>query len=366
MTNRYSYPRYSTGSTSTLTSRRNVKISVTDFPKFSGRSKDWLEFSRKFTSIANTQGMGYVLEEKEFSPSTPEEETCYKEDKEYIFSALKTLWGSKNLSLITKYDKTKDGRAAYLGAQKYFRGEAQSDTLLQEAISDLMSNKLTSTTYDGAEGYNDTFNEAISSLSLLGYDLPPKLVKSIYTNNITDWVYDTIKDQPSSDELTLDQLQSAVLKKYISLQGERRPGTPAFKARRRVNFMDTEVETQDKPDSDIEEYTRDIMVTNTTKFPLLPIDKWKALPEEVKTYVKEVNTYYKQKYPAKPNFPNKAKPLKRSIRKVRTLSSVPVDEQEFIEQEYVPDNEEQDFTDLLNDETQELEEAPVLADSVHQ
>lgn len=367
--NRFSYPRYSTtsiGSNSTLTSRRNVKISITDFPKFSGRSKDWLEFSRKFTSIANTQGMGYVLEEKEFQPSTPEEEACYKEDKEYIFSALKTLWGGKNLSLLTKHEKTKDGRLAYLGAQSYFRGEAQSDTLLQEAISDLMSNKLTPTTYDGAEGYNDNFNEAISSLDLLGYELPEKLVKSIYTNNITDWVYDTIKDSPSSTKLTLSELQSAILKKYISLQGERRPGAPAFKPKRRVNFMDTEVETNDTPNPDFDDFIHDIMATNTTTFPLLPIEKWKSLPDEVKQYVKDVNAYYKRKYPIKPNSTTKTKPLKRPVRNVRALSSVPLEDKNLIESQYADDNIEQDFTETPNDEPQELDETPVLADSVQQ
>ena len=39
-------------STGSVSGRRNVKISITEYPKFSGKAKDWIHFERKFSSVA--------------------------------------------------------------------------------------------------------------------------------------------------------------------------------------------------------------------------------------------------------------------------------------------------------------------------
>ena len=36
--------------------RRNVKISITEFPKLSGKARDWIHFERKLLSVASSQG----------------------------------------------------------------------------------------------------------------------------------------------------------------------------------------------------------------------------------------------------------------------------------------------------------------------
>ena len=61
-------------------SKRNVKVSIADYPKFSGKAKDWITFERKFRSVASSQGFDHILQEKEFQPTSNEEEKKYELD----------------------------------------------------------------------------------------------------------------------------------------------------------------------------------------------------------------------------------------------------------------------------------------------
>ena len=41
---------------SQTTSKQNVKVSISDYPKFTGLAKDWISFERKFRLVASSQG----------------------------------------------------------------------------------------------------------------------------------------------------------------------------------------------------------------------------------------------------------------------------------------------------------------------
>ena len=47
VTSRRSYGSMSTANTQHAVKRRNVKVSITEYPKFSGKAKDWIVFERK-------------------------------------------------------------------------------------------------------------------------------------------------------------------------------------------------------------------------------------------------------------------------------------------------------------------------------
>ena len=72
-------------------SKRNVKVSITDYPKFSGKAIDWVAFERKFRSVASSQGFDHVLQEKEFQPSSHEEEKRYEMDLDFLYDAFQRL-----------------------------------------------------------------------------------------------------------------------------------------------------------------------------------------------------------------------------------------------------------------------------------
>ena len=48
ITSRRSYGSEATQDTQQVIKRRNVKVSITEYPKFSGKAKDWIVFERKF------------------------------------------------------------------------------------------------------------------------------------------------------------------------------------------------------------------------------------------------------------------------------------------------------------------------------
>jgi hypothetical protein len=179
VTNRTSTNTNATSNTYQWNTRRNVKISISDYPKFSGKAKDWTIFDRKFTSVVASQGFSYILGEEDFIPMTQEDEATYKEDSAFIYQAFQMCWAeSLNFYLVEQNKKEKDGRQVYLDAKKYFRGEAVEDAILNETVANLVTSKLTPNTFNGAEGYNNKFNDNKNQLIQLGYDLPEKSSKA--------------------------------------------------------------------------------------------------------------------------------------------------------------------------------------------
>ena len=59
---------------SQVASKRNVKVSIAGYPKFSGKPKDWITFERKFRSVTT-------------SPVSQEEEKQYEIDLAFICDA---------------------------------------------------------------------------------------------------------------------------------------------------------------------------------------------------------------------------------------------------------------------------------------
>ena len=55
---------------SQTTSKQNVKVSISDYTKFTGLAKDWISFERKFRSVTSLQGFEYVLQDEEHEPVT--------------------------------------------------------------------------------------------------------------------------------------------------------------------------------------------------------------------------------------------------------------------------------------------------------
>ena len=126
--------------------RRNVKVSIAEYPKFSGKAKDWIIFERKFRSVASSRCLDHVLQDEEYEPTDPTGRQQYKEDLAFIYDAFQNAWAdSMNFYLVEQNKKTKDGRKVYLDAKNYFRGAAVKDAILTENMDELINYKLTHT-----------------------------------------------------------------------------------------------------------------------------------------------------------------------------------------------------------------------------
>ena len=90
------------------------------------------------------------------------------------------------------------------------------DAILMENMDTLINYKLTHTTPNGAEGYNNKFkNDIVNSLEQQGHVLEPTVLKGIFLGNIKDKNYEHIKDQAAASETTtLADIQAQILRKY--------------------------------------------------------------------------------------------------------------------------------------------------------
>ena len=156
------------------------------------------------------------MKEEEFDPDDDIQKQQYLEDSAFIYDAFQNSWAvSMNFYLVEQNKKDKNGRKVYQDAKNYFRGAAVKDAILME-------NKLTHTTPNGAEGYNNKFNDIVNSLEQQGHVLEPTVLKGIFLGNIKDKAYENLKDQAATSETTISaDIQVQILRKYLSIQGER-------------------------------------------------------------------------------------------------------------------------------------------------
>jgi len=82
-----------------------------------------------------------------------------------------------NFYLVDQNKKDKNGRKVYQDAKNNFRGAAVKDAILMENIDTLINYKLTHTTPNGAEGYNNKFNDIVNSSEQQGHVLEPTVLE---------------------------------------------------------------------------------------------------------------------------------------------------------------------------------------------
>ena len=188
--------------------------------------------------MAFSQGFDYIMQEEEFDPEDNDiERKQYQEDSAFIYDAFQNSWAdSMNFYLVEQNKKDKNGRKVYQDAKNYFRGAAVKDAILMENMDMLINYKLTHTAPNGAESYNNKFNDIVNLLKQQGHVLEPTVLKRIILGNIKDKVYEHLKDQAAASETTtLADVKAQILRKYLSMQGERRIGAPAYTQKRFVN-----------------------------------------------------------------------------------------------------------------------------------
>ena len=95
------------------------------------------------------------------------------------------------------------------------------DAILNQNMNELFNSKLTPNKFDGAEDYNNKFNDVVNTLQQQGHVISPQILKSIFLSNIQDKTHENIKDHAGNEEDTiLHDIQASILKQYLSVVGE--------------------------------------------------------------------------------------------------------------------------------------------------
>jgi len=149
--------------------------------------------------------------------------------------------------------------------EDYFRGDAVKDAIWNQDMTELMNYKLTPNTINGAERYNNKFNDIVNTLQQQGHSLSPPIIKSVYLANIQDKTYEHIRDQASTDvEATLPGVQSAILRKHLSVIGDKRQGAPPCTNARFVNNTNSNQRVHFDPNSTVYEFNQELCELNIT------------------------------------------------------------------------------------------------------
>ena len=88
------------------TIKQNVKLCITDYPKFSGISHE-----HQFRAVASSQAFQFILQDEEYKPETENERINYKLDLTFIYDVFKTagLNDSMNFYLVKQNKPNKNG-----------------------------------------------------------------------------------------------------------------------------------------------------------------------------------------------------------------------------------------------------------------
>lgn len=112
---------------SQVTSKRNVKVSITDYPKIAEL------LDSKFRLVASSQGFDHILQEKDYQPMSNKDKKQYDLALAFIYDAFQNVWAdATDFYLVAKNKKEKNGRQVYLDAVNYFKGVAVKDAILTE------------------------------------------------------------------------------------------------------------------------------------------------------------------------------------------------------------------------------------------
>ncbi|MGH3053454.1 MAG: hypothetical protein ACRDL7_00575, partial [Gaiellaceae bacterium] len=289
----------------------NVKVSLSDYPSFSGFAKDWSIYERLFEATACAHNCEYIIATDEYVPASENEVRKYKMDNAFIYNALKKGFAKAlNYDKIQKFKADQDGRSAWLAVKKWYTGQGVEGAVVQEAMRQLQFLKLRSSTFGGAETYITKFNEFLNVLSEHNKTMDESWIKSLFLMNIEDPVYETTKETIDETGDSLDEIQLKIQKKFMRLPFVRRPGAPMLRSR--FNYIDTTFNDEEyvTTDDDTLFYQnthalrastnqRTPTRTRTPNFnderPRFTTEQWITLPEDIKQVVRATHKYYTTK-----------------------------------------------------------------------
>ena len=170
---------------SQVQSSRKGKARISDYPEWNGRMTTFFTFKDKFEGVAETDGMGYILEKDAEDLHGGSE--MFEEDSRYIYSILKNVAaGGLAASKIKKYEVTKNGFQAWRDICDHYESMGSTDQFVTEAMSELANLKLEYNSHGGLETYISDFETLQQRLDQAGEVLSDRILKTQFLMGIED------------------------------------------------------------------------------------------------------------------------------------------------------------------------------------
>jgi len=238
----------------TTESKKMVKVSLTDFPDFTGRQDHWDTFQKE---VSATMGLLQLQEllEVESDTNVTNHKNKVAQDPEYamrnteFYSLLskKTAKGTA-ATIVDGHQSERDGALAWRDLVKHYEFGGDKETRTTSLLGELTSLRLYYDSNGGFDKYYHLFTTKCLELTRMGHALDDTLKKTLFLQGIMDAGYDAIKDDCKTHDYakTIDLLRSKArdLGRVNSRAGNRKANNRAQQKgnkgnRRRTNNKNT-------------------------------------------------------------------------------------------------------------------------------
>ena len=135
-----------------------LSIRPDKYPKFSGKQSDWPKFYKGFTSLANIEGWGSLLDTTSGLKITPDSKLSKQNN--LLYSVLRWCCrGGLALPKVKEFDNTKDGHTAWCRLYNHYYGGGNLQHYMKTMWDQLLHLELTLNSVGGAEKYISNFED---------------------------------------------------------------------------------------------------------------------------------------------------------------------------------------------------------------
>ena len=182
------------------TTRTKVKILAnldpSKAPKFNGKPEKWPKARRLLRAVLTPHKLYYVVDQFEKPPIESDGERYKKflEDRSIVHAVLTHSTADGAASIVKKHDRNTNGRQAFLDLDITYWSQGAQDNAATRAMTQIEEARLTRRTKDGAEGYIQTWEDALDDLDEAERPYDPLLRKLKFLDGIEDPTYDHVRE----------------------------------------------------------------------------------------------------------------------------------------------------------------------------
>ena len=174
-----------------MDSMLQVKLDIKAYPTFNGQLSEWLKFKHQVLAVGSTHGLDTLFEVAYSVPvdGTSEFEV-YERKNKFLYSVwISRITGGQALSIVRKYETTKDGRGVFLEFRKIYESIHNMEQVSLLALQAIESLTFTYRFPGGIPAFTSKFRDQLLNLADAGEPMSTKMAKSLFLSKIQDKDY---------------------------------------------------------------------------------------------------------------------------------------------------------------------------------
>ena len=210
-----------------------VKADLRQYRRFTGTIDEYVPWKRSTRAVATAQGLGELLDDTYTVPQEEEDEFKVYEQKNALLHSALTMATAEGTAIlkVEKFRPMADGRGAWMALRDWYEGQGSNESIAKRAMKLLHTSRFTSTTQNGADGYIQTFEQALQDLEETKHYYDPTMRKIMFLDNIHDESYKIVVEMLKLDDTkTYDDCIMEIRRRSVDVEKEVKiPGKRFFR-----------------------------------------------------------------------------------------------------------------------------------------